>query len=377
MKAQQDTKPLRVLISGGGTGGHIFPAISIADAVMRTHPGSEILFVGADNRMEMQRVPAAGYQIIGLPVAGFDRSHLWRNVKVLFKLWKSIRLARRIVADFRPDVAVGVGGYASGPTLKAAQRAGVPTVLQEQNSYAGVTNKLLAKRACAICVAYPGMEKFFPAEKIIMTGNPVRKTLFDVTKTQPEAKEELGFKADKPLVFVTGGSLGARTLNNVMIDAVTSGKAAKADFQILWQCGARDADRCRGAVEGKLPDNVQLTEFVADMPLVYRAADLVEARAGAGTISELEDLGKACILVPSPNVAEDHQRHNAEALATRGAAGMVLDADADKRLWTDICTVIENPQTVKMLSENISAMALRDSDTKIVGAIERALEICI
>ncbi|MCM1067706.1 MAG: undecaprenyldiphospho-muramoylpentapeptide beta-N-acetylglucosaminyltransferase [Muribaculaceae bacterium] len=373
MEQHRAKAPLRVLVSGGGTGGHIFPAISIADAVMRQYPGSEILFVGADNRMEMQRVPAAGYRIIGLPVSGFDRKHLWRNFRVLLRLFKSIRMARRIVADFKPAVAVGVGGYASGPTLKAAQRAGVPTVLQEQNSYAGVTNKLLAKDAAVICVAYPGMEKFFPADKIVMTGNPVRKALFEVSATAAEAKEALGFDAGRRLVFVTGGSLGARTINEVMIEAVRSGKAAKTDFQILWQCGASHHKSCLEAVADILPANVQLTEFVSDMPLVYRAADLVVARAGAGTISELEDLGKPCILVPSPNVAEDHQRHNAEALATRGAAGMVLDADAADSLWREICTVVENSSTLELLSANISAMALPDSDRKIVEAIVAAI----
>ncbi len=364
---------LRVIISGGGTGGHIFPALSIADAIMRTFPGSEILFVGAENRMEMQRVPAAGYKITGLPVAGFDRRHLWRNFKVLLKLWKSIRMARHIISDFKPDIAVGVGGYASGPTLKAAQRAGIPTVIQEQNSYAGVTNKLLAAKADAICVAYPGMERFFPAEKIVLTGNPVRKTLSDTKLSPEEAKSELGFDPAKPLVLVTGGSLGARTLNQAMIEAITSGKAAKTDFQILWQCGASDHKRCTETVAEICPDNVVLTEFISDMPLAYRAADLVVARAGAGTISELELLGKPSILVPSPNVAEDHQRHNAEALATRGAADMVLDADVDKRLWNDICTIIENKETQRMLSENISAMAMHDSDMKIVETIAKVL----
>lgn len=369
MKENRHRRALRVLISGGGTGGHIFPALSIADAVKREYPGSEILFVGAENRMEMQRVPAAGYDIIGLPVAGFDRKHLWRNIAVLVKLFRSMRMARRVVTDFRPDVAVGVGGYASGPTLKAAQRAGVPTVLQEQNSYAGVTNKLLAKGASAICVAYPGMEKFFPADKIVMTGNPVRKALFTVQATQEEAKKELGFDAKKPLVFVTGGSLGARTLNQAMIEAINIGEAGRVRFQMLWQCGARDHERCVAAVGDRLPANVQLTEFVTDMPLVYRAADLVVARAGAGTISELEDLGKPTILVPSPNVAEDHQRHNAEALAQRGAADMVLDADAPERLWPEICTIAGNSETLRLLSENISKMALRDSDVRIVEAI--------
>lgn len=366
-----EARPLRVLISGGGTGGHIFPALSIANAIEREIPGSEILFVGAENRMEMKRVPAAGYEIIGLPVAGFDRRHLWRNFGVLLKLWKSLRLARRVVRTFKPDIAIGVGGYASGPTLKAAQRAGVPTLLQEQNSYAGVTNKLLAAKAKAICVAYPGMERFFPADRIVMTGNPVRKAILEPGMSQSEAKEKLGFKPDKALVLVTGGSLGAGTLNNVMLKAIADGSAAKVDFQILWQCGGAHIARCREAVGDKLPENVVLTDFVSDMAVAYRAADLVVARAGAGTISELELLGKPSILVPSPNVAEDHQRHNAEALADRGAADMVLDADAGERLWTDIQTIVENPDTLQLLSENISKLALRDSDMLIVEQVRK------
>lgn len=366
-----EARPLRVLISGGGTGGHIFPALSIANAIEREMPGTQILFVGAENRMEMKRVPDAGYEIIGLPVAGFDRRHLWRNFEVLLKLWKSMRLARRIVRTFKPDIAIGVGGYASGPTLKAAQRAGVPTLLQEQNSYAGVTNKLLAAKARAICVAYPGMERFFPADRIVMTGNPVRKAILEPGMSQSDAKEKLGFKPDKALVLVTGGSLGAGTLNNVMLKVIADGSAAKVDFQILWQCGGAHIDRCREAVGDQLPENVILTDFVSDMAVAYRAADLVVARAGAGTISELELLGKPSILVPSPNVAEDHQRHNAEALADRGAADMVLDADADKRLWTDIQTIVENPDTLRLLSENISKLALRDSDTLIVEQVRK------
>ncbi len=366
-------RPLRVIISGGGTGGHIFPALSIADALKRTYPGTEILFVGAENRMEMRRVPEAGYDIIGLPVAGFDRHRLWRNFGVLIKLFKSVRMARRIVRDFKPDIAVGVGGYASGPTLKAAQKAGVPTLLQEQNSYAGVTNKLLAPHAASICVAYPGMERFFPADKIVMTGNPVRKALLDPGCTPEEAKKKLGFSGKRPMVLVVGGSLGARSLNEAMIEAIKSGAAACEEFDILWQCGSADHKRCLEAVSDILPENVILTEFISDMATAYCAADLVVARAGAGTISELELLGKPAVLVPSPNVAEDHQRHNAEALATRGAADMVLDADAGKQLWDDICTIIANKETLRLLSENISGLALRDSDAAIVRQIAKAV----
>lgn len=370
----EDKRLPRFLISGGGTGGHIFPALSIAAALRRRYPGCDILFVGAEDRMEMERVPAAGYDIVGLPVAGFDRRHLWRNFKVLLRLWKSYRMAKRIVSGFRPDVAIGVGGYASGPTLRAAQAAGVPTVIQEQNSYAGVTNKLLASRADAICVAYSGMERFFPADRIKMTGNPVRKNLSDNTVNAEDAKEALGFDPSKRLAVVIGGSLGARTLNNAMIKALGDGSAETAPFQVLWQTGARDAERCRRAEAEHSCANIKMTEFISDMATAYRAADLVVARAGAGTISELELLGKPCILVPSPNVAEDHQRHNAEALANVGAAGFVADSEAESRLWTDMATVIENPDTLKMLSENISRLAMPDSDEKIVDIIAAILD---
>ena len=369
MNRKQTDKHIRVLISGGGTGGHIFPALSIADAIRRRDPNAEILFVGAEDRMEMERVPAAGYEIVGLPVAGFDRKRLWRNFGVLIKLWRSIRLARKIVQDFQPDIAIGVGGYASGPTLKAAQRAGVPTLLQEQNSYAGVTNKLLADRAEAICVAYPGMEHFFPADKIIMTGNPVRKSLFDCTLTQAEAKEALGFEADKPLMLIVGGSLGAGTLNRTVIGAMADGKAARSPFNVLWQTGKRGYLDCsEEALKYNLP-NIKCVEFISDMAEAYRAADLVVARAGAGTISELELLGKASILVPSPNVAEDHQRHNAEALVDRSAAGMVLDSAATADLWRQAAVTIENPTTLRLLSENIIKLALPDSDEKIADEV--------
>ncbi len=366
--------PLRILISGGGTGGHIFPALSIAAALERRHPGCEILFVGADNRMEMTRVPAAGYRIEGLPVAGFYRRKIWRNFGVLLKLFRSMRRARAIVRRFRPDIAIGVGGYASGPTLKAAQRAGVPTVLQEQNSYAGVTNKLLAKRAKAICVAYEGMERFFPADTIILTGNPVRKALSECTLSPAEARTALGVNPDRPLLLIVGGSLGAWTLNEAVMDAIASGKAAQAPFDILWQTGKTDYDRCAAfAAEHPLP-NVKVTEFVADMPAAYRAATVVVSRAGAGTISELQDLGKASILVPSPNVTEDHQRHNAEALACRNAAIMVTDADAPARLWDEACALMADPARIAAMEQAAADMALREADEKIADAIDRVLQ---
>lgn len=357
----------RALISGGGTGGHIFPALSIANALRRRHPDIEILFVGADDRMEMTRVPAAGYEIKGLPVAGFDRKRLWRNFGVLLKLRRSMAMAKRIVREFKPDIAIGVGGYASGPTLKAAQKAGVPTLLQEQNSYPGVTNKLLAKRAKAICVAYEGLDRFFPAQAITLTGNPVRKDLCDCPLTPGQAKERLGFDPAKPLVLVVGGSLGARTVNQCIASAAADITAAGA--QLLWQTGKNWHQ------QDALPDGCQATEFISDMATAYRAADLVVSRAGAGTISELQLLGKAAILVPSPNVAEDHQRKNAQALADRGAAVMVLDTEAPARLKGETLRLLADAALRASLSAKIQEMALPDSDEKIVDIIDEIIHL--
>lgn len=366
MNEKQNTyMPLRVMISGGGTGGHIFPALAIAGALKRRNPATEILFVGAAGRMEMERVPAAGYDIEGLPVAGFDRKRLWRNFAVVVKLMRSLVKARRLVRDFRPDIAVGVGGYASGPTLKAAQRRGVPTLLQEQNSYPGVTNKLLAKNAAAICVAYEGLERFFPAESIVLTGNPVRASLLDCGLSQREAKEALGFSPDAPLVFVTGGSLGARTINESVEAALTLwlGKG----YSVLWQTGKIYADRCVAAAAGK--SGVRASAFVDDMALAYRAADLVVARAGASTISELQLLGKAAVLVPSPNVAEDHQRKNAEALTERGAAVMIPDVESRAKLGATVDRLLGEPERLKAISAAVAAMAHPNADEAIVDRI--------
>ena len=320
---------MKVLISGGGTGGHIFPALAIANAVRRRVPETGILFVGAEGRMEMERVPAAGYEIVGLPVAGFDRKRLWRNVKVLWKLMKSMRMARRVLRDFQPDIAVGVGGYASGPMLKEAQKRGIPTLIQEQNSYAGVTNKLLAANADRICVAYDGMERFFPGEKIIKTGNPVRKDVVSSKLSQEDAKRELGFNPNRPLVVVVGGSLGARTINDSMKLAVRD--MLKSGASVLWQTGKLYADECQKAIADINNENLIATAFVGRMDLVYRGADLVVSRAGASTISEIQLAGVPAVLVPSPNVAEDHQRKNAEALAQRGAAVMILDLECAEK----------------------------------------------
>lgn len=357
------TAPVRrVLISGGGTGGHIFPAISIANALRRRFPDVDILFVGADNRMEMERVPAAGYPIKGLSIEGFDRKRLWRNIGVLIKLRKAISRARTIVREFNPQIAVGVGGYASGPTLKAAQKLGVPTLLQEQNSYAGVTNKLLAQKAGRVCVAYYGMDRFFPSERIVLTGNPVRKNLVDVNMTPEEAKKSLGFSPERPLVLIVGGSLGARTINRSV--AASMDQLTAEGVQLLWQTGKNftvPADsKCSGVIA--LP-------FISDMAAAYRAADLVVSRAGASSISELQLLGKPAILVPSPNVAEDHQRKNAMALVDRGAAVMIPDDLCAERLAPVVADLINSPSKRQDLAANISAMALPDSDEKIVDAI--------
>jgi UDP-N-acetylglucosamine--N-acetylmuramyl-(pentapeptide) pyrophosphoryl-undecaprenol N-acetylglucosamine transferase len=321
--------------------------------------------------MEMERVPAAGYPIVGLPVSGFDRRKPWRNIRVLYRLWRSIRLARRIVKEFKPQIAIGVGGYASGPTLKAAQRAGVPTLLQEQNSYAGVTNKLLAAKARAICVAYEGMERFFPADRIELTGNPVRATLLNCTLTQAEAKTRLGFDPERPLILAVGGSLGARTINQSIgagLATITAG-----GVQLLWQTGKYGIDNAKAAAESY--NDVHVQTFISEMDIAYRAADLVISRAGAGTISELQLLGKATILVPSPNVAEDHQRKNALALAERDAAVMILDVDASAKLADTAAALIKDPERRKQLQDNCAAMALPDSDEKIVDAVCRVLDI--
>lgn len=355
----------RVLISGGGTGGHIFPALSIANALKR-RLGAEILFVGAEDRMEMQRVPAAGYKIIGLPVAGFDRRRPWRNIGVLLKLRKSLGKARKIVRDFRPDIAIGVGGYASGPTLKAAQRLGVPTLLQEQNSYAGVTNKLLAKRAERICVAYEGMERFFPAGSIVMTGNPVRKDLLAEERSVGVARQSFGLDPAKETLLVVGGSLGALTLNESLEQGLKT--LVEHGWQVIWQTGRYfTEERARQAAKGL--KGVVVTQFISDMAAAYRAATLVVSRAGAGTISELELLGKPCILVPSPNVAEDHQRKNAEALSSRDAAIMIMDKDCREQLGEKVVELLRDKELRDTLSRNVRKMAMENSDDRIVDEI--------
>lgn len=358
----------RILISGGGTGGHIFPALSIANALKR-RLDADILFVGAEDRMEMERVPAAGYEIKGLPVAGFNRRNILKNFGVLLKLRRSISMARNIVADFKPDIAIGVGGYCSGPTLKAAQKAGVPTLLQEQNSYAGVTNKLLAKKARKICVAYPGLERFFPADKLVLTGNPIRKDLLEKSISQEKARERFGLNPKLPTVLVVGGSLGALTLNESMEAGIK--RLYDEGIQVIWQTGKNFGDRGTAAVKNL--NGVVVTKFISDMAAAYAAADLVVSRAGAGSISELELLGKPCILVPSPNVAEDHQTKNARALSDKGAALLVADAEAREKLVDEIITLISDKSRLQSMSDEIKKLALPDSDERIVDEVVRII----
>ena len=352
-------KELRVIISGGGTGGHIFPAVSIANAVKALRPDAKILFVGALGRMEMQRVPAAGYEIKGLPIQGFDRKHLLKNIKVLYKIWKSQRMAKKIIKDFRPQVAVGVGGYASGPTLNMAAAKGIPCLLQEQNSYAGVTNKLLAKKAAKICVAYEGMERFFPAEKIMMTGNPVRQQLLDTTISHEDAVRSFGFDPTKKVVLIVGGSLGARTLNESVLQHLD--QIRKSDVQFIWQTGKFYSAEISERLKGQDIPNLTVTDFISDMGVAYKAADLVVSRAGAGSISEFCLLGKPVILIPSPNVAEDHQTKNAMALVNKAAALYVKDAEADKILLPLAIDTAKDDAKLQSLHENILKMALPDS----------------
>ncbi|MBR1518068.1 MAG: undecaprenyldiphospho-muramoylpentapeptide beta-N-acetylglucosaminyltransferase [Prevotella sp.] len=364
---------IRIIISGGGTGGHIFPAISIANAIKAKRPDAKILFVGALGRMEMERVPKAGYEIVGLPIMGFDRKHLLKNVKVMYYIWKSQRMAKKIIRQFSPMAAVGVGGYASGPMLNECAAEGIPCLIQEQNSYAGVTNKLLAKKARKICVAYEGMERFFPKEKIILTGNPVRQNLVETTMTRSEACRVFGLDERKKTILLVGGSLGARTINESVLsnlDAI----AADDDVQLLWQTGKYYSDEIARRLEGKKPDNLHVTDFIADMAAAYTAADLVVSRAGASSISEFCLIGKPVILVPSPNVAEDHQTKNAMALVERDAAIYLKDSDAQQQLVEKALKTVADDMTLARLSANILKMALPNSADIIADEVMKMIE---
>ena len=373
-KNSKESKRLRVLVSGGGTGGHIFPALSIANEVKRRMPEAEILFVGALGRMEMDRVPAAGYEIKGLPVRGFDRRHLLKNIAVLRDLRRSMKMARQILDEFKPQVAVGVGGYASGPMLKQAQKRGIPTLLQEQNSYAGVTNKLLAKGANVICVAYEGMERFFPEDKIVLTGNPVRRNLLECESSPQEARKAFGLDPDKRTVLVVGGSLGARTVNNSIVAGLKDIGEHADSVQVIWQSGKFYDDMCREALASSGVKNVVQMPFISNMDMAYRAANIVISRAGASSISELQLLGKASILVPSPNVAEDHQTKNALALVNRNAALMITDANAVEQLVPTMLRTVTNDDTIAALERNVKEMALPNSAERIVDHLLELVE---
>lgn len=364
---------IKAIISGGGTGGHIFPAIAIADAIKRRYPDAEILFVGANDRMEMDRVPKAGYSIIGLDIAGLNRKQLWKNFSVLWRAYKSMQKAKKIIKDFQPDVAIGVGGYASAPTLKAANSLGIPTVLQEQNSYAGVTNKLLGKKASKICVAYEGMEAFFPADRIVITGNPCRKDLLNDKITREEAADYFKIDPNKKTILVIGGSLGSKTINNSISTKLET--FLEQDIQVIWQCGKLYHFDLNVELKHKIKDkNVRILDFIDRMDFAYKAADLVISRAGAGAISELSLLGKPTILVPSPNVAEDHQTKNAMALVKKDAAIMIADTDAEKNLASVTMETILSSDKLTSLSENISKLAQYNSDERIVDEVIKIIE---
>ena len=358
---------LRIIISGGGTGGHIFPAVSIANAIKAKRPDAKILFVGAKGRMEMQRVPAAGYEIKGLPICGFDRKHLLKNFAVLFRIWKSQRMAKKIIKDFKPMAAVGVGGYASGPTLNVCASKGIPCLIQEQNSYAGVTNKLLAKKAQKICVAYEGMERFFPADKIIMTGNPVRQNVLSTTLTKEEARKKFGLDPEKKTILLVGGSLGARTINESVLQNLDI--IEKSGVQFIWQTGKYYHESIVHQLKGKDLPMLKVTDFISDMGAAYQAADLVISRAGASSISEFCLIGKPVILVPSPNVAEDHQTKNAMALVNKDAAIYVKDADAPAVLIKKAVGIVENAQKLASMSENIKKLGLKNSADVIADEV--------
>jgi UDP-N-acetylglucosamine--N-acetylmuramyl-(pentapeptide) pyrophosphoryl-undecaprenol N-acetylglucosamine transferase len=353
----------RIIISGGGTGGHIFPAISVANALRRMDPEIEILFVGAKGRMEMEKVPAAGYKIVGLPVEGFRRSFSHKNIIGLFKLAKSLFLASKIIREFNPDVVVGVGGYASGPVLRQAGKLGIPTLIQEQNSYAGVTNKILARKASVICVAYDGMEKYFPREKIKKTGNPVRQNFDNLNNYRNEALSFFRLQKDKPVILVLGGSLGARTINKSLSENIS--RMNDSGIQWLWQTGTYYYENVKSLLFTCQAENIVIQNFINRMDYAFAAADVIVSRAGAGTISELCLVGKPVILVPSPNVAEDHQTKNAQALTSKIAAVMVTDEKAVECLVDEAIKLVIDKKERDTLSENIKKMADRDADIRI------------
>jgi len=364
MKEQQHK---RIIISGGGTGGHIFPALSIASALKEIDPGTEILFVGALGRMEMEKVPAAGYEIIGLPVEGLQRKLTFGNLRVLRNLLRSLRLAKKILKDFKPDVVVGVGGYASGPVLRKAASAGIPTLLQEQNSYAGLTNRLLAKKAASICVAYEKMDRYFPVEKIVFTGNPVRSDIVNNSSEREKALLHFGLKDDKKIILVLGGSLGSATINESILGGLEA--LSKKGYQLVWQTGRYYFDKMRHASAQLANEDIKVMGFIDRMDMAYSVADVIVSRAGAGTISELCIAARPVVLVPSPNVAEDHQTKNALALKEKNAALMISDADAPQKLIPGLIAVMEDNKGSRELIKNIKLLAIHDSDNRIAKEV--------
>jgi UDP-N-acetylglucosamine--N-acetylmuramyl-(pentapeptide) pyrophosphoryl-undecaprenol N-acetylglucosamine transferase len=361
----------RVIISGGGTGGHIFPALAIANEIKRRYPDVEILFVGARNRMEMEKIPAAGYRIIGLPVTGFPRKPGISMLRFTVRLLKSYQLAKMIINQFNPQVAIGVGGFASGPLLRAATGKKIPALIQEQNSYAGITNKLLGKRVQTICVAYDHMERYFPAEKIVFTGNPVRENLLSQLENKDKAIDFFEMKEAGRVILILGGSLGARSLNNAMLKNVS--RIADSGVTVMWQTGSLYHRDVLAKLQDAIPSNLYIFEFITRMDLAYAAADVVISRAGAGTISELCLTGKPAILVPSPNVAEDHQTKNALALVETGAARMIPDSEIDEKLIPEAIRLVNDEKACRQLSTRIKTLARPDATRRIVDEAEKLL----
>jgi UDP-N-acetylglucosamine--N-acetylmuramyl-(pentapeptide) pyrophosphoryl-undecaprenol N-acetylglucosamine transferase len=368
-----DGKKYRILIGGGGTGGHVFPAIAIADALKKAHPQTEFLFVGARGRLEMEKVPEAGYKIQGLPVAGFQRRLTLKNISFFFKLASSLMISRRIIRQFNPQMAIGVGGYASGPILKAASRRGIPILIQEQNSYAGVTNRLLARSAKIICVAYENMERYFPSERLVLTGNPIRQHLVTPSGNRVEDLKEFELEEGKKTCLVVGGSLGARTLNRSLMDGLK--KLDRNDIQVIWQCGKYYKDEVMQFVDSSGMKHIKVMPFISKMECAYNVADVIVSRAGAITISELCVIGKPAILVPSPNVAEDHQTHNANALVSRQAAVMIPDGEAPEKLVDSMLDLAFNDTIKADLAENIKQLAIPDAAARIASEAIKLLKL--
>ena len=369
-------KPIRAIISGGGTGGHIFPAISIANQLKEMNPDTEILFVGASGKMEMEKVPAAGYQIVGLPIVGMQRQltlkNVINNVQVPFRVNHSIALAKRLIRKFKPDVAIGVGGYASAPLLWAATDLKVPALIQEQNGFAGLTNKILGRRVQRICVAYEGMERFFPADKIVLSGNPIRREVSAPPTSEMKAEALAFYHLDpaKKHLFIVGGSLGSGTLNRSVKQWIDAGCPGGEDMELIWQCGKyykKGVDEFMESHRKETPlENIQHHDFIARMDLAYAAADVVVTRSGASTVSELCAMHKATVFVPSPNVAEDHQTHNAMALVRKNAALLVKDAEAPEKLMATAVKLLHDPERRAELEENAGKMALVEAG-RIIG----------